>query len=265
MLQNAVMDEQVFNLYSGIYDKKGLDNLFPPEEFGCINFGYWEKISLEKMTLEKRIISQIKLYEKVLSYILPQKEDLILEIGCGRGHGIKLLFDEGIRAYGIDPVQNQIKTCQKNYSHIASRFKIGFAESIPFENELFNAIFSVEAAQHFTDFEGFAKESYRVLKNDGILTVSTFFLLKDNSINELKKLLALNISGIHNAIPIDNAVKSLTQVGFKNIEIHSIGKYVFKGFCKWAKEQELDTPESLNWEKAFQEELLDFVVIKAIK
>ncbi|WP_256439919.1 class I SAM-dependent methyltransferase [Candidatus Rhabdochlamydia sp. W815] len=116
----------------------------------------------------------------------------IIEIGCGRGHGVHLLSEKNHNSYGIDLVVSQIQKCVKNYPSLALKFKQGLSNRSGFLSNTFNFAISIEAAQHFYSFFDFAQESYRILKEDGVLAITTFFLLRKR-VKEKSKISFLKV------------------------------------------------------------------------
>ena len=259
------VDQEAINLYSGRYDKKGLNRLFPNVEKGCINFGYWETIPPIISTSE-RVESQLNLYMKIFSYSeLNERNTKLLEVGCGRGHGVALLNQIGMNAYGIDPVDKQIKTSKSNYPLLKDRYLLGSSSQIPFNDNYFGRIISLEAAQHFPSFELFAKECFRVLSFQGLMTISTFFYRSQAAESKINDFLPANISGVHHAISIDLAKDLLKSAGFFQIQSFSIGEKVFAGYCQWANQLDIDTPHSSKWVNAYREGLIDYYILKGRK
>ncbi|NGX37732.1 MAG: Demethylrebeccamycin-D-glucose O-methyltransferase [Chlamydiae bacterium] len=258
------VDADTIKFYSGLVDRNGMEVLFPDLSAGCINFGYWNKIP-PKISKSARLSSQIRLYEEVISFLEVSKHQSVLEVGCGRGHGVQMLLNSNIDSFGIDAVPSQISVCRKNYPKEADRFIQGYAGSIPFPDDNFHGIISVEAAQHFPNFSDFAKESYRILRKNGALVVSTFFYTGFFPNPMINGILPENVLGSHHAIGIEQAKEILNTYGFSKISVHSIGNHVFKGFCTWAKQQKPETEHSCRWIEAFESELLDYYIIKCNK
>lgn len=256
----------VLECYSGNTWTKEIEELFPSDVQGCINYGYWEKVP-NKITKKERLESQLQLYRKLFHFIDLNKKDSqkILEIGCGRGHGIYLLHQNGQQAYGIDLVQEQIGTCQKNYPLLKDYFRQGSASQTKFEAQSFDRIISLEAAQHFDSFKDFAQESYRILKSQGKIALSTFFFPNSNARIEIQSIIPKGVEGTHHAITIEKAKFDLMEAGFINIQILPIGNKVFKGFSNWAA-QEMTIPNHTPlWIDAYHKNLIDYYMIKGEK
>lgn len=254
--------QQVIECYGGEKWVSEMNELFPPTSIGCINFGYWEYVP-DSISLNMRELSQLALYKKLLEFsgVSQDSKLRILEIGCGRGHGVNLISSDGHDCYGVDLTDSQIKKCITYYPHLHSKFQQAAANKTNFQSKLFDLVISVEAAQHFHNFFSFARESFRILKTGGKIAVTTFFFPKIDSKRKIKNLIPNDISGTHHAIQIHKVREYLEKSGFRNIEIVSIGSNVFKGFCKWAEQAMSQKNHTPMWEDAYENGLIDYYMI----
>lgn len=220
-----------------------MEKLFPAMKQGCINFGYWKDIK-KPLTKKKRIESQKRLYFKLFDRFDSDCKT-ILEVGCGRGHGVAWLREQGFEAHGIDVLPSQIEKSKTIYPILSSFYHLGEAERIPFADNSFDCIYSLEAAQHFQSFKKFCQESFRVLKTRGKMVVSTYFLKDKSFIKDLQKIIPNNLEGFHNALVIADAMTFMQANGFV---VHSpplsIGSEVFPLYSYWQKKQLGNTPLS---------------------
>jgi len=287
MLNNS-FENQLKEMYSSAEEninKIHLNELFPDIHEGCINFGYWENCS-EIITLEERIISQKALYQKLFSLFKPKAKQTVLEIGSGRGHAVNWLHNNEINCFGIDALTEQIIKSQKRYPKLKKYFLQGLAENIPFDDNIFDSVYSLEVAQHFFSFKHFAKESFRILKKNGIVCISSFFFVSEKFTKFVHELIPSSIEGTHNAISIDQAILFLKDAGFVIEYLESIGANVFPQYAKWqqqkfqnqcnlksmAKEQKWEsyyTGGGLGgehpWSIVFRNNWIDYYIIKAVK
>lgn len=237
------MGQSVAKMYSNSSDILNLwmEKLFPTKNQGCINFGYWKNIK-KPLTKKKRIESQKKLYFELFDRFEPDCKT-VLEVGCGRGHGVAWLIERGYEASGIDVLPSQIEKSKITYPFLSARYQVGKAEQLPFNDCSFDCICSLEAAQHFSSFRKFCQESFRVLKSNGKLVVSTYFLNDEKFFNDLEKIIPNNLEGFHNALSVSNAIKIMEMSGFR---VHnppcSIGNEVFPLYSYWQKRQLGNTP-----------------------
>ncbi|WP_256256975.1 class I SAM-dependent methyltransferase [Streptomyces sp. MUSC 14] len=143
---------------------------------GFINFGYWQAIELDRPLDETaRIRSQEDLYGRVLEAAgLPGAREL-LEVGCGLGMGCASALREygHVKVTGMDIHPDQLRRARDAHADLLRkeperlRFVQGAAERMPLADGEFDAVISVEAAQHFPDLDAFAAQTARVLRPGG--------------------------------------------------------------------------------------------------
>lgn len=116
-----------------------------------------------------------------ISYKYADKK-YFLDIGCGDGSQ-SILFDEfGRKISGVDRI-NWLKQSLKN--RINFRQEDFIKSNLSYESESFDLIFSFDVLEHLPNPSKMLKETYRILKKDGIFIISTpnrnrlfsFFLL----------------------------------------------------------------------------------------
>jgi ubiquinone/menaquinone biosynthesis C-methylase UbiE len=93
----------------------------------------------------------------------------VLEIGCGAGHILERI-NKGFLT-GIDISETQIKRAQKRLGNKVKLIKAP-AEHLPFENESFDRVICTEVFEHVLEPETVLNEMNRVLKKDGIISLS---------------------------------------------------------------------------------------------
>lgn len=101
--------------------------------------------------------------------------DKVLEIGCGNGYYLSLLNRLGMKLnlVGIDNVQMALDDAKKFISD--SKVKLFYADAakLPFSNNMFDKIVMSEVIEHVQNERTTLNEAYRVLKPEGILTLTT--------------------------------------------------------------------------------------------
>jgi cyclopropane fatty-acyl-phospholipid synthase-like methyltransferase len=257
---------EIIDCYGGQKWVKEVNELFPESEFGCINYGYWDQISTP-ISLEEREQSQLNLYLKLFEFAELKTKSIpcVLEMGCGRGHGVHLLNQKGCIAYGIDMVDAQIQKCINHYPELKNHYKQAFVNNTGFKANVFDFVISVEAAQHFHSFFSFTRESYRVLKNKGKIAITTFFFPNEKSKIKIKNFIPPDISGTHRAISIQQAKNHLKKAGFENIEVIPIGAKVFEGFSRWAAQAMTNTNHTPKWLDAYENNLIEYYMLTGEK
>lgn len=109
--------------------------------------------------------------------------DKVLEVGCGAGHILERI-PEG-KLYGIDISEIQIKRAKERLGDKVE-LKKSPGEEIPYEDKFFDKILCSEVIEHVLDPIPLLKEMKRVLKDDGVLSLS---IPNENLINSTKELL----------------------------------------------------------------------------
>ena len=103
------------------------------------------------------------------------REPLILDIGCGTGTTLEELQMAG-NCYGVDISTNALKYCvQRGVDSVC----VGDASRVPYRDERFDLVISVDVIEHVEDDVGAMQEMLRVTKPGGLIifTVPAFQFL----------------------------------------------------------------------------------------
>jgi len=106
------------------------------------------------------------LRDRVIKYMRPNNK--ILDLGAGAGIVEQLNF-KGL-ASCICGVDIDTRVLDNPYLDEA---KVGRAESIPYEDNSFDIVISINVLEHLSDPEKIFKEVHRILKKDGVFIVKT--------------------------------------------------------------------------------------------
>ena len=117
-------------------------------------------------------IEHMHRYNSILDIV---KDKVVLDAACGTGYGTNLIGKYAQRAYGIDISKEAIEYAKENYSIENIDFRNMSIAMIDFPEKFFDVIVSFETIEHVDEEiqEKFMCEISRVLKNDGILIMST--------------------------------------------------------------------------------------------
>ena len=97
---------------------------------------------------------------------------MVLEAGCGTGRILLPLAIKGYKCFGIDPSQQMLsKAHEKDLnSCLEGRLFIGDIENIPFPDDTFDGVYTVNVLQWLPDgYEKSFREMYRVAKNNATI------------------------------------------------------------------------------------------------
>lgn len=91
-----------------------------------------------------------------------RRNEFFLDIGCADGAHMEILHQRGIQGIGIDVSIPNILRGIKHFPYL--RFIHGFAEKIPFDDDLFNVAIMGDILEHLRDPRSTLKEVLRVAK-----------------------------------------------------------------------------------------------------
>ena len=113
--------------------------------------------------------------EELLSLLRAEKEERILDLGCGTGDLTHLISRKAKEVVGLDKSSNMIRTARTKYPEL--EFLLGDAADFNFDKP-FDAVFSNAALHWVLDYMGCIRSMYRNLKSGGRLVLE--FGAKDN-------------------------------------------------------------------------------------
>jgi len=176
--------------------------------------GMWKKAQIREEKFYRKIeesIEDLNLYKLTLREIWnvfalnlkAMQNKKILEIGCGSG-GIIHYIESNIRI-GIDPL------CRKYRDiYIKNKIKIphiaGVGENLPFKNESFDIIISINVLDHTLRPRETIRETRRILKNAGV------FLLQVDTFRDKPKIIRKNLSIIDKLHPYHFSEKEINEM-----------------------------------------------------
>lgn len=115
------------------------------------------------------------------------KDKKILDIACGEGYGSHMLSTNAANVTGVDIDNKVIAYAQNKYKSPKIRFKQGSVTAMPIEDNSMDVIVCFETIEHVTQQDLVIRECRRVLKEDGLLIMSTpnvHFFTNKSSIQE---------------------------------------------------------------------------------
>jgi tocopherol O-methyltransferase len=159
------------------------------QQFYDASSGLWEQIWGEHMhhgyygadgTQKKdRRQAQIDLIEELLSWAGVEAADNILDVGCGIGGSSLYMaakFNARVTGITLSPVQAKRATERAAEANLgaSSEFLVANAQAMPFADNSFDLVWSLESGEHMPDKTLFMQECYRVLKPGGTLIMATW-------------------------------------------------------------------------------------------
>ncbi|WP_414544778.1 methyltransferase domain-containing protein [Nostoc sp. CCY0012] len=159
------------------------------QQFYDASSGLWEQIWGEHMhhgyygadgnQKKDRRQAQIDLIEELLKWADVQTAENILDVGCGIGGSSLYLANKfNAKATGITLSPVQATRAKERAQDIGlsgrSDFQVADAQAMPFADDSFDLVWSLESGEHMPDKTKFLQECYRVLKPGGTLIMVTW-------------------------------------------------------------------------------------------
>lgn len=141
------------------------------------------------------------------------KEEKILELGCGAGYAIKMLLEHDSVKHitGLDLSHTILKSARLRNRHETNKGRArlvqGNVNQLPFDNQQFTRVFSIQSIYFWDKIDETLSDIYRVLKADGkvVLTLSNGKAgVMWNGINEMVE---------------EKVLPHMKKIGFKNIKL----------------------------------------------
>ena len=121
------------------------------------------------MINEYRDIPKIGERVEFASRFIPKAESL-LDIGCGDGTLEYFIKNRISKIYGVDNAIKSVKESKKYYFEIKL---VDLNKTIPYKRNFFDVVTCLDVIEHIKDPNKLFKETYRVLKPNGLLLLST--------------------------------------------------------------------------------------------
>lgn len=112
--------------------------------------------------------------KKIILAVDPQKNEKILDIGCGDGYYLHLLSNSGVplQLTGTDYDEVGLEKARKNLGKKIPLYQGDLMKKLPFKTGQFNKATMSEVAEHLPDDVKGLKEVHRILKKGGTLVLT---------------------------------------------------------------------------------------------
>lgn len=97
----------------------------------------------------------------------------VLDIGCGAGLGMEILLGSAASVTGLDHSAETLAALRARSPRGGVRLVAGDARRLPFGEGRFGAVTAFEVIEHLDRPEALVEEARRVLREDGVLVIST--------------------------------------------------------------------------------------------
>ena len=187
-----------------------------------LNFGFWDESTPHPIDAQKRLCTMMGDMAQISS------AEMIADVGSGILGPAKIWISQYPSL--------QISSVNVNFSQLASVEPDNIsklnstARMLPFSSSSLDRVIALESAQHFKPVGDFFSESYRVLKDDGILALAIPTATDDSSLSNLG-ILKFTWSSEHYSQK--NILDEISKNGFEVIESSDIGKNVYPPLAQY--------------------------------
>ncbi len=202
---------------------------------GYLNFGYWTRPGMRYEEAAENLVRHMGELLKL------DASSRLLDVGCGMGTQ-DVYFARRFGVPSIDALDvtwmhvaiARERAARNGLSPERMRFHHGTAVALPFDDESFTHLVSIEAPEHFDTREDFFREAYRVLKPGSVMALADYSLTRKAS-NRLEKGVLEFARGVWN-VPKANMYdhrtyrRKLEAAGFRNVSIENVGKWTIPGY-----------------------------------
>ncbi len=100
--------------------------------------------------------------------------DIVLDSGCGTGNVTNELLRQGKTVYAVDNSRKALDILKKKCSENKEKLYVYNlnAGELPLEDQKFDGITSMFVVYYITDYQKYLEETYRVLKDGGVLALT---------------------------------------------------------------------------------------------
>ena len=167
--------QQFYDASSGLWEQTWGEHM---------HHGYYGRSGTYKMNRRQ---AQIDLVEELLNWANVHSAENIVDVGCGIGGSTLYLAEKfGSTATGITLSPVQAGRAQARAKALGLQNKVQFqvadALNMPFADNTFDLVWSLESGEHMPDKKKFLQECYRVLQPGGTLVMATWCHRPTNSL-----------------------------------------------------------------------------------
>ncbi len=151
-----------------------------------LHYGYFEDIMIKPDNISFKSFenAQLRYAENIIDYVV-DTENYILDVGCGMGGLLLLLYNRQFKVEGLTPNTNQINFIKRSYKH----FKVHFSKFEKFEAvKKYGTVINSESFQYLQLQETFKKMDEIILPKARWIIVDYFSLTKKEDDQKLHHL-----------------------------------------------------------------------------
>src|SRR3954470_7263803 len=203
---------------------------------GYLNFGLWEEGVGDYLAAAENMVRRMG------ALLGLDGKSSLLDVGCGMGsQDLYLLREFGPQSIdGLDVTWPHVEHARRRIHEAGCedrvRFHHGTATSIPFPDESFTHVLSIEAPEHFDTREDFIREAHRVLAPGGVAAFAENKIKREprNAFERFIVEAARRLWKVPrvNVITSDVYSERMSRAGFVNVEVEEVGRLTIPGYYR---------------------------------
>lgn len=179
----------------------------------------WKLYGESKFTYKEEVENLEKTYLAVLQPVLNKinKNDNVLEVGCGNGFILEKLYDRGYKnSYGVEPSQDAVAKANKK---IRKNIAVDILKAGIFKRR-FKFIFFFQTLDHIPDPGKFLKNCYKLLEEGGYILAFNHNIdsLSAKLLGEKSPIIDIQHTFLYNHLTI---TKLFEKNGFGTLKVYS--------------------------------------------
>jgi len=212
---------------------------------GYLNFGLWENGNDDYLRAAENLVLRIG------TLLDLDGSSRVLDVAPGMGPQDVLLYKKfgGPRIDALDATWKHVEHGRRRAREhgIEDRvvFHHGSATAVPFADETFSHVMSIEGPEHFNTRERFFDEAYRVLKPGGVMALSDYTLGRPlrSSLDRAVIGLTCRVWKVPrvNVWTTAEYRERLAAHGFGRVEVREVGALVIPGYYREQRRKEVRT------------------------
>lgn len=271
--------EEVVEAFYG----RGVEN-YDDYHGGYLNFGLWEDGVRDYLSAARNLVRRMG------AMLGLDESSRLLDVGCGMGAQDVYLHQTFAprRIDALDVTWKHVQHARRRAREAGCDDRVkhyhGTATRLPFPDDTFTHVLSIEAPEHFRTRERFFGEAMRVLKPGGVIALADYSL-KRAPRSLLDRLIVESARRLWH-VPRENVVTAesyrakMERAGFERVEIEEVGALTIPGYYFEQRRPEtirhitrirgfvagrLGGVIDVAVYKAFQSGLMEYILVRAEK
>lgn len=221
-------ERKVENLYGGGIEK------YLGHHDGYLNFGLWEAGITDYVKAAENLVHRMG------TILGLDEQSKLLDVAPGMGtqdiylaRNFSPLSIDGLDVTWGHVEHGRRRACEAGLDDRV-HFSHGTATEIPFPDQVFTHVLSIEGPEHFDTREKFLHEARRVLQPGGVIAMADF-IVKRRPRNVIEKVVAEAARSLWkvpraNVYPAEVYTNKMHEAGFENVTIEECGAHVIPGY-----------------------------------